>query len=135
MAIRGLAIAIVLGVCIAAAYAQDAPAPSDAPSVQMDDFCPQTRNQTRFYPSAARNRDMNGEAQIDCAIRSDGELETCQIVREAPSGYDFGDAALRIACRFESQATTTASANNTVYTDATTGQRRFRRTIRFNLAN
>jgi TonB family protein len=135
MTIRALSITLVLGVCIAAAYAQDAPPPSDAPLVQMDDFCPQMRDQTRFYPSAARNRNMDGEAQIDCAIGSDGELETCQIVREAPSGYDFGDAALRIACRFESRAATTASANNTVYTDTATGQRRFRRTIRFNLAN
>jgi hypothetical protein len=120
--------------CVAAAHAQNAmrpePPPPDARVYDMARFCARTSNQTRFFPRRAVEHSVTGEAAVDCMLNDDGSLRTCQIVREAPSGYEFGEAALKIACRVPAGAWEAASANNMPYADDA-GQRRVRRTVRF----
>ena len=76
---------------------------------------------------------MTGRAAIDCTLSDDGALRSCQIVEETPARYDFGEAALKIACRIPANAFSNTNANNTPYVDET-GQRRVRRTVRFEIA-
>jgi TonB family protein len=49
----------------------------------------------RFYPQRAHVEGMTGRALIACAARSDRSLD-CAVEREAPEGFGFGEAAVRI---------------------------------------
>ncbi|MBX3431009.1 MAG: energy transducer TonB [Hyphomonadaceae bacterium] len=120
--------------CIAVANAQDVapPLPADARVYDMGRLCARSANQTRFFPPRAMAQTLPGEAMIDCVLNDDSTLHTCQIVHETPSGYGFGEAALRVACRARTSAWEATDANNTPYVDEN-GQRHVRSTIRFRI--
>jgi protein TonB len=49
-----------------------------------------------YYPGRARDRGVEGVVQLDCVVQVDGRLN-CTIVSETPGGWQFGNAALRMA--------------------------------------
>jgi len=53
----------------------------------------------RFYPPNALERRVEGRATVACAVARDGALRRCRVVRETPSGWGFGEAALKVADR------------------------------------
>lgn len=49
------------------------------------------------YPANAYETHLPGKVSLTCTAGADGKLKLCKVVREAPAGYGFGKAALRIA--------------------------------------
>lgn len=49
------------------------------------------------YPVRALSDQVEGVAVIDCRVTLQGALYACQVYREEPSGYGFGQAALDLA--------------------------------------
>jgi TonB family protein len=47
-------------------------------------------------PAAARRAHMPGVAVLDCVVTLEGKASPCQVRGEAPKGWGFGDAALRL---------------------------------------
>jgi TonB family protein len=56
---------------------------------------------TRFYPAAAKATKLEGSATITCRVDDEGRLGQCQLLREAPEGAGFGQAALSLADTFQ----------------------------------
>ncbi|HRO04993.1 MAG TPA: TonB family protein, partial [Terricaulis sp.] len=54
------------------------------------------RDLSRFYPARARERGVEGEVLLDCAVSAQGALD-CAVARETLAGWGFGEAAQRIA--------------------------------------
>jgi len=54
-----------------------------------------------FYPEAAARADLSGQAVLSCRFDAKGRLADCQVLGESPRGQNFGDAALRLATRFQ----------------------------------
>jgi periplasmic protein TonB len=54
----------------------------------------------RLYPAKARAEGVTGTAVISCVVRPSGNLRECSVVRQEPSGWGFGEAALRLALVF-----------------------------------
>jgi TonB family protein len=53
----------------------------------------------QYYPHAARNAGIQGNAMLDCIVNADGSLR-CLVANESPAGGGFGDAAIHIAPGF-----------------------------------
>jgi periplasmic protein TonB len=53
-------------------------------------------NLARYYPRRAVERGVEGFVLLDCIVATTGLLN-CDVISETPSGWNFGDAALRIA--------------------------------------
>lgn len=60
------------------------------------------------YPAKARTEKKAGFAALDCNITRAGGLSGCNIIREEPRGYGFGQAARSLATRFVGPATDSA---------------------------
>ena len=60
---------------------------------------PGAREFARFYPARARDREKEGRVTLDCIVAANGAIG-CRVAREAPEGWGFGDAALKIAPSF-----------------------------------
>jgi TonB family protein len=59
------------------------------------------------YPDAARKASIwTGRAALACLVQSDGKV-ACSLDSEAPAGYGFGEAAMRIAPHFRLATWTT----------------------------
>jgi TonB family protein len=54
----------------------------------------------RLYPRKASALGLEGLAVMRCRVGRTGGLSTCRVVREAPRGAGFGEAALQMAPRF-----------------------------------
>ena len=54
----------------------------------------------RAYPSGALTRNIEGSAQIDCAVQVDGRLNDCRVTSETPPRNGFGRAAVDLARHF-----------------------------------
>lgn len=52
---------------------------------------------SRYFPEKAMNRHIAGRALIACRVASDGYLQKCLILDEAPADQNFGDASVRMA--------------------------------------
>lgn len=52
------------------------------------------------YPERALNREMSGAATLRCAVRLDGSLTGCSVLRETPGGYGFGRSAMSLSRYF-----------------------------------
>ncbi len=50
-----------------------------------------------YYPDRAQRMEKGGSALISCIADPQGVLSGCELVSEAPEGWDFGAAALRMA--------------------------------------
>lgn len=54
------------------------------------------RDLARYYPRRALAREVEGAVTLDCLVSTRGRLN-CSIASETPTGWGFGEAALRIA--------------------------------------
>ena len=60
---------------------------------------PNGRDFAREYPERALERERSGRVVLDCVVGSSGRI-SCSVASEDPSGWGFGDAAIRISRRF-----------------------------------
>jgi TonB family protein len=62
---------------------------------------PTAADMAHFYPPAAKQSGIAGQATITCSVNVDGKLENCSVSFETPSGQGFGQAALALADTFK----------------------------------
>ncbi|WP_394760482.1 TonB family protein [Phenylobacterium sp.] len=55
----------------------------------------------RIYPSAAASKSVEGQSTMRCQIQADGHLADCITLSEAPAGWGFGEAVLKLAPKFQ----------------------------------
>ncbi len=60
---------------------------------------PSGRDFTRHYPPRALEREREGRVVLDCVVGADGRIG-CAVAEEDPSGWGFGEAAVRISRSF-----------------------------------
>jgi periplasmic protein TonB len=56
---------------------------------------------SRYYPESAQRHNIGGKVRVQCRLASDGVVNDCVVLSEAPTGYGFGEAALNVATRFQ----------------------------------
>lgn len=61
----------------------------------------------RHYPSRAMDRDQEGRVTLDCLVDGGGRI-SCAVASEDPTGWGFGEAALRISRSFRMAAQTSS---------------------------
>jgi len=66
---------------------------------------PSSQDFNRYYPPRAMEREQEGRVVLDCLVDSNGRI-SCAVVSEDPTGWGFGDAALRISRNFRAAAQT-----------------------------
>lgn len=66
------------------------------------DAAPSAAQIDAAYPKAALRKGVEGNAVMRCELTLEGSLKRCKTVSERPQGYDFGDAALKLAPLFKS---------------------------------
>jgi protein TonB len=77
----------------------DPPPAPPTPSVITNPTWLQRPNAAQFaqyYPDRALEREQEGRVVLDCVVAADGRI-SCAVSSEDPSGWGFGDAALRIS--------------------------------------
>ncbi|MBX3510003.1 MAG: energy transducer TonB [Hyphomonadaceae bacterium] len=82
--------------------AVDPPPAPPTPSVITDPTWierPTGRDFARFYPPRALERNQEGRVTLDCIVNADGRI-SCTVTSEEPSGWGFGEAAVRISRSF-----------------------------------
>ncbi len=72
----------------AASAAESAPAPKPCPP-----------DPASYYPDRALVLGRGGNAVIRCTIGEDGHYKDCAILSETPTGFGFGQGAVRASCR------------------------------------
>jgi protein TonB len=60
---------------------------------------PNAADFSRHYPERAIRWEKEGRVVLDCVVAANGRI-CCNVLEEAPAGWGFGDAALRIAGSF-----------------------------------
>lgn len=48
----------------------------------------------RLYPDRAAERGVRGAVTMECRVAAQGSVNGCVVLRESPTGYGFGEAAL-----------------------------------------
>jgi periplasmic protein TonB len=66
---------------------------------------PSQQDFDRYYPPRANQREQEGRVVLDCIVSGDGRI-ACTVASEEPSGWGFGDAAVRISRNFRAAAQT-----------------------------
>lgn len=66
------------------------------PTIRQPQWRERPRDLARYYPQRALARGAEGWVVLDCIVGVTGALN-CAVVSEAPEGWGFGEAALRIA--------------------------------------
>ena len=54
----------------------------------------------RAYPELAARQGVGGVVLLNCEVTAAGEVPTCDVVSESPTGYGFGKAALSLTRYF-----------------------------------
>jgi protein TonB len=93
------------------------PQPPPAPVITNPTWLkqPNGRDFERYYPPRALEREKDGRVVLNCIVGADGRV-SCDVSREDPDGWGFGDAALKISKSFQ-------MAPQTVNGQATSGGR------------
>ncbi|MBL8548420.1 MAG: energy transducer TonB [Hyphomonadaceae bacterium] len=60
---------------------------------------PNARDFARYYPERALERERTGRVVLDCVVAADGRIG-CGVASEDPTGWGFGEAAVRISRSF-----------------------------------
>lgn len=68
----------------------------------------------QHFPAVARAAGVEGAATVRCTVQPNFRLDQCEVVREEPPGYGFGDAAILIMREYMEVAPTTTSGESTV---------------------
>lgn len=66
---------------------------------------PSSQDFNRYYPQRALDREQEGRVVLDCLVDANGRI-SCTVASEDPSGWGFGEAALRISRNFRAAAQT-----------------------------
>ena len=53
------------------------------------------------YPDRAQRMEKTGRVSLNCQVKDDGTLENCSIGNENPTGYGFGEAAMKMVNLFK----------------------------------
>jgi TonB family protein len=79
------------------------PPPPPPPVITRPDWLrrPSSEDMARYYPERAQEREISGRAALACTVTTRGTLSGCNVASESPSGAGFGEAALRLANRFQ----------------------------------
>src|SRR4051812_27360581 len=96
-------IAVALGVALASAAQGGAAQGASGGHLSTNpDWAakPSADSVQRFYPARAQRRNIAGRSQIRCQVTASGQAAHCVVQSEAPTGYGFGDAALRLSSQF-----------------------------------
>jgi protein TonB len=78
------------------------PPPPQAPAVISNPSWierPNASDFTRYYPPRALSDGQGGRVLLSCVVGANGRID-CSVASEDPSGYGFGQAALRISRHF-----------------------------------
>ncbi len=125
---------------VAAFATSAASAQSLAHEDNMPRFCErQSHGVQRYYPARAFDNEQEGAVTLDCVLNG-GEISSCAVTNETNPGWDFGAAALRIACRFHVQVDAdgrphlSAAPRDTSITTDANNQTHARSTVNFRLA-
>ncbi len=89
--------------------AAQTPAPSTrAIVIRRGDWVksPNGNNMAAVYPRAARKSRIDGRVTLRCGVLATGLLTRCSTIEEAPQGWGFGDAALRLTSKFRMKPVT-----------------------------
>lgn len=62
---------------------------------------PSGEDLAEFYPAHAARHDIPGKATIRCDVIANGRLDGCTVLEESPTGEHFGEAALKMASKFQ----------------------------------
>ena len=89
---------VILGLAIAVGGALEGAEPTLLSPPDWVDK-PTPRDLRGAWPREAFLHGMGGRADIDCRVELNGRLDDCEVVRETPSGFGFGAAALSLAPR------------------------------------
>ena len=57
---------------------------------------PSSDNFADFYPPRAQDDEVEGSATIECTVVSAAGNVKCSVLSEAPAGYGFGAAAVKV---------------------------------------
>lgn len=63
----------------------------------------------RFYPQEAQRAGVSGKAVLDCFVDAGGWLRDCNVATDEPSGFGFGEAALRLVPLFHMKKSETGA--------------------------
>jgi len=88
----------------------DSPPAQPQPSVLIGVIWLQRPNAEQFaqyYPPAAGQQRLGGNATLECLVDATGHL-SCRVISEAPEGLGFGEAALRLSQFFQAGDKTSA---------------------------
>lgn len=92
-----------------------APAPPDAarPDAVRPtwELRPDEAAMAKLYPEKASRAVQSGSAVLGCALDGQGLLQDCQVLREEPAGWGFGDAALKASRYFKMKPATPDGAS------------------------
>ncbi len=93
---------VLAALALGGGYAAWAAQPARGPILAHPDWSslPGASDLARFYPRKASDRGIDGLAIIRCRVERTGALSACTVVREAPQGFGFGRATLRLAPLF-----------------------------------
>jgi protein TonB len=72
------------------------PRPQASVYITRPDWLRRPTNLESYYHVRARDRGVEGVVQLDCLVQIDGRLD-CDVVSETPGGWQFANAALRMA--------------------------------------
>jgi hypothetical protein len=81
---------------------------SSAPATVWPDWVhkPSAADMAQYYPPLAMTHQMAGRAVLSCGVDGHGRLVDCHAEDEAPLGYGFAEAVLKMAHLFEMKTTT-----------------------------
>ena len=106
-------VAFTLGAFMPSVLLAQTPAPSEAPGaadpaapkpsvITPPDWIriPTGEQINREYPARALRNDVEGRATLRCKVMDAGTLTDCTVTSQTPSGYGFGNAALKLSRYF-----------------------------------
>jgi protein TonB len=85
-----MALAAVAAMSVGGLSAGAAPGPDEVHIKTM------TASMADYYPNRAAMDHVEGVAKVDCVVQTTGRLAGCVVISEAPQGYGFGAAAVKL---------------------------------------
>ena len=71
---------------------------------------PTGRDVLQVFPQRAKAERVNGAALIECKVVDDGTLTACVVLAQKPVTHGFGEAALKLAPKFQLEPRTADGA-------------------------